>query len=67
MGGINRIQQDREGVKDARGSVSLSLGKEIFLKDGDQAFLTSAATGNEEDTLLDDIHMYTYTELYDYH
>tara|TARA_Y100000593_G_C4267820_1_gene315748 strand:+ start:486 stop:1163 length:678 start_codon:yes stop_codon:yes gene_type:complete len=59
MSGISRIQKTREGFRGAREGNSVA-GKEIWLKDGDQVFLTSAATGNEEDTLLDEIYMYTF-------
>ena len=34
--------------------------KEIWLKDGDQAFLTSAASGEDGDLMLDELYLYTY-------
>ena len=57
MSGINRIQKARE---DSRKPVQQDRGKEIWLKDGDQIFCTSAATGDENDTLLDELYLYTF-------
>ena len=57
MSGINRIQKARE---DSRKPVQQDRGKEIWLKEGDQIFCTSAATGDENDTLLDELYLYTF-------
>lgn len=62
MSGISRIQQARDDFRDTRnGGITRSeRGKEIWLKDGDQLFITSVATGDENDTLLDEIYLYTF-------
>tara|TARA_R110002020_G_scaffold280226_3_gene495996 strand:+ start:1346 stop:2047 length:702 start_codon:yes stop_codon:yes gene_type:complete len=59
MSGISRIQSARETR--GQGSSSNSVpGREVWFKDGDQAFISSLATGEEGDPLLDEIYMYTY-------
>ena len=62
MSGINRIQKLREDFKDTRngGLTRAERGKEVWLKDGDQIFLSSVATGDENDTLLDELYLYTF-------
>ena len=62
MSGINRIQKFREDFKDTRngGLTRAERGKEVWLKDGDQIFLSSVATGDENDTLLDELYLYTF-------
>jgi len=61
MSGINRIQQKMENFRDGKfGGPSRSDKPEIWFKDGDQVFVTSAATGDENDTLLDEIYLYTF-------
>ena len=58
MSGIARIQGTREAL---RNPVSdQPLRREVWFKDGDQAFVTSVATGAEEDTKLDELYLYTY-------
>jgi len=61
MSGISRISKGREA---SRGPVSNpeDRGKEVWLKDGDQIFATSVATGEDNDTTghLDDIYLYTF-------
>ena len=52
MGGITRIQNSREESQRS-GPSDGTPNKEIWLKDGDQVFLTSVATGDENDNLLD--------------
>ena len=57
MSGISRIQAQREN----RGSGdNRTPGREIFFRDGDQAFMTAVATGEEGDTFLDELYLYTY-------
>ena len=58
MSGIGRIQEARETR--SQGGSSGVPGREIWFRDGDQAFLSSVATGEEGDTNLDDLYMYTY-------
>lgn len=57
MSGISRIAQKREAI---RNPVEKSANQEIWFKDGDQAFLSPIATGDENDTNLDEIYMYTF-------
>jgi len=59
MGGITRIQQSREESRKAVFEDKVP-SKEIWLKDGDQVFLTSLATGDENDKFLDEIYLYTF-------
>ena len=47
MSGITRIQKGREDSK--RPDVTYTPGKEIWFRDGDQVFLSSVATGAEND------------------
>ena len=58
MSGIGRIQEARE-TRGQSGSNGVP-GREVWFRDGDQAFLTAVATGEEGDTNLDDLWMYTY-------
>ena len=58
MSGIGRIQEQRETR--SQGVSNGVPGREIWFRDGDQAFLSSIATGEEGDTNLDEIYMYTY-------
>ena len=57
MSGISRIAQKRDAI---RNPVERSTNQEVWFKDGDQAFLSTIATGNEDDTRLDEIYMYTF-------
>ena len=62
MSGRSRIQTKREtryqgGQEDTR-----MPGRELFFKDGDQAFMYPVATGDEGDVNLDEIYLYTYRE-----
>ncbi len=59
MSGITRIQTSREDSR-RPAQQDRPAGKEIWLKDGDQVFLTSIATGDENDTLLDELYLYTF-------
>ena len=58
MSGIGRIQEARE-TKGQSGSNGVP-GREVWFRDGDQAFLSSIATGEEGDTKLEELYMYTY-------
>ena len=64
MSGISRIQKLREDFKDTRngGLPRAERGKEVWLKDGDQIFLSSVATGDENDNLLDELYLYTFRD-----
>ena len=59
MGGINRIQQKRDDFRQPQQS-DIVPAREVWFKDGDQAFVTPIATGEEGDSHLDEIYMYTY-------
>ena len=58
MSGINRIATQRE---QSRNPVSdRAMSREVWFKDGDQAFMSPVATGDENDNKLDEIYMYTF-------
>ena len=59
MSGITRIQSARE-TRNQGGSSNSVPGREVWFKDGDQAFITALATGEEGDPFLDEVYMYTY-------
>ena len=59
MGGINRIQAKREEIRQPQQS-DMAPAREIWFKDGDQAFVTPIASGEDGDTLLDELYLYTY-------
>ena len=61
MSGINRIQTKRE-VRYQGGDDNRIPGREIFFKDGDQAFMIPVATGDEGDNNLDEIYLYTFRQ-----
>ena len=58
MSGIAKIQKK---IDDSRKPVTSSNapGRELWFKDGDQVFLSSIATGAENDKFLDEIYLYT--------
>ena len=58
MSGIARIQSTREGGRTT--ATEQAPRREVWFKDGDQAFLTSVATGEEGDNKLDELYLYTY-------
>ncbi len=58
MGGIFAIQNRVEERSNPQ--LSQSNGQEVFFKDGDQAFVTPVASGEENDKLLDEVYLYTY-------
>ena len=62
MNGIARIQKTLDEAKDNREAAIANRAerKEIFFKDGDQAFISPVATGNEDDTLLSDFNLFTF-------
>ena len=57
MSGISKIMKKRE---DSRAPSDRPTNKEVWFKDGDQVFVTPIATGEENDTKLDEIYMYTF-------
>ena len=62
MAGISRIVSQREAFKNGIPLKNDVPHREIWFKDGDQAFITPVATGNENDERLDDIYMYTFRQ-----
>ena len=58
MSGISRIQAQRDHR--TSGAENRTPGREVWFRDGDQAFLSSIATGEEGDNRLDEIYLYTY-------
>tara|TARA_Y100000590_G_scaffold470745_1_gene669161 strand:- start:3684 stop:4400 length:717 start_codon:yes stop_codon:yes gene_type:complete len=60
MSGIHRIQQLRNQQRVPTTSKTSSPSQEIYFKDGDQAFIQSFATGNDDDKYFDNIEMYTW-------
>ena len=57
MSGISKIMKRRE---DSKAPTDRAINKEVWFKDGDTVFVTPVATGDENDTKLDEIYMYTY-------
>ena len=60
MSGISRIQKIREDNRRPAFNQDRANNREIWFKDGDQAFMSPVATGKEDDTLLDEIFLYVY-------
>ena len=58
MGGIAKINQGREDLRQPQ--VERASTREVWLKDGDQIFATSIATGAENDPMLDEVYLYTF-------
>ena len=58
MSWITRIQQGREESR--RPDVTFTPGKEIWFRDGDQVFLSSVATGSDDDKYLDELYLYVF-------
>ena len=56
MSGIARIQSTRESGRTT--ATEQVPRREVWFKDGDQAFITSAATGEEGDNKLDELYLY---------
>jgi hypothetical protein len=59
MSGIARIQRKREDLRRPQQQTQ-APSREVWFKDGDQVFLSSIATGNEEDRFMDEINLYTF-------
>ena len=59
MSGIARIQRKREDIRRPQQQTQ-APSREVWFKDGDQVFLSSIATGNEEDRFMDEINLYTF-------
>lgn len=60
MSGISKIQQKRDDYRSRLGNDLVRPGKEVWLKDGDQIFLSCVATGEEGDPNLDEYYMFTF-------
>ena len=60
MGGISKIAATRVETWSQTRQDSQPPRREIWFKDGDQAFITPVATGDEGDNLLDELYLYTY-------
>jgi hypothetical protein len=58
MSGIARIQKRIDDSRKPAASNN-APGRELWFRDGDQVFLSSIATGSEEDKFLDEIYLYT--------
>ena len=58
MSGIARIQKIMDESKKPLTSNN-APGRELWFRDGDQVFLSSIATGHDEDDFLDAFWMYT--------
>ena len=61
MSSISNIRQRRDDFFNGINQ-NITPGREVFLKDGDQVFLTSVATGAEDEAekYLDDFSLYTF-------
>jgi hypothetical protein len=59
MSGISRIQRQREDLRRPQQQTQ-TPGREVWFKDGDQVFLSSIATGHDEDKFIDEIKLYTF-------
>ena len=60
MSGIAKIQQLRDDFR--TGASTFATGKEVWLKDGDQAFVSSVATGAPDDNMIDEFYMFTFRD-----
>ena len=58
MSGINRIATKREQIRNPQSDKPTN--REVWFKDGDQAFISPVATGDENDNKLDEIYLYTF-------
>jgi len=62
MSGISRIQSLREESREEAASRATVPFREVWFKDGDQAFVTSIATGEDNDANLDEVSLYTFRQ-----
>ena len=62
MSGISMIQNNIQSRENRTPQGSESSGKEVWLKDGDQVFMKSIATGEEGDIHLDDFYIYEFQQ-----
>jgi len=62
MSGISRIQVKRENRYQGGQDDNRMPGRELFFKDGDQAFMSPLATGDDDDPNLDELYLYTYRD-----
>ena len=62
MSGISRIQSLREENRVEAASRSAVPFREVWFKDGDQAFVTSVASGEDNDVNLDEVSLYTFRQ-----
>ena len=60
MSGIRKIQQLRNNLQRPQIMQTSTPSQELYLKDGDQIFLQSVATGNDNDVYFDQVQMYTW-------
>ena len=57
MSGIRRIQSQ---ITTREMRSNLPPTREVWFKDGDQAFVTPVCSGEDDDKLMDDLYLYTY-------
>jgi hypothetical protein len=62
MSGIKMIQQRASRSTSSERSGAGSLRRELWLRDGDQAFLASVATGDDDDPFLEEYWMHTFRD-----
>ena len=62
MSGIKMISERAGRATSSERSGSSSLRRELWLRDGDQAFLTSVATGDDDDPFLEEYWMHTFRD-----
>ena len=62
MSGIGMIQNTIQSKESRTPNGSESSGKEVWLKDGDQVFMKSIATGEEGEIHMEDFHIYEFQQ-----
>jgi len=62
MSGIQMINKRASRSTASERSSSRTLRRELWLKDGDQAFLASVATGEDDDPFLEEYWMHTFRD-----
>ena len=62
MSGISMIQNNIQSRENRSSQSNESTGREVWLKDGDQVFMKTIATGEEGDIHLDDFHVYEFQQ-----